>query len=543
MSFASGNGVVDDNSLELMCLCTPANSMFGAAVIPLSSKYDFERLSDGSLVVLDREYICKIDEFTNMHLLCGRNGAGKSMIMNYIRNAKADGYCVVLKCLDGFVSSRQIDMTYNGRMYSCRNPVVRGVDWKTLSVSAVDLEDAGVSFKRGILGFYVDNPKLFDDVDPDLITHYSIVLANEFEWGGVIADYVVNRFQGFGVQHFSLLSIWEKDIISAVFCATIGDNTFDEWFEENSIRVHEIFNSDVELDEKLRRVQQLIFKKREIESLHDYALRLCRQIYGNGGGRVPIWHKLDSYSKVIESFRSCLGGICRVFSKAYGRAGLHFSRSLAGDMFLFRPARLYPDGGVRFLEGLSDGEYVAIKVRYDIFRRGLQGGCAILLEDEPDRSLHPEWARCFVETYVESLAQVRRYVSQVLGESYFEKKILNVVIASHSPLVLSDFFNEEVTFLEKDDDIVRVVRHDYGCFAGNIGELLLNNFFVSGTIGSYAERMIREIVSGINDKSIFKSDDDVKKARIVIENIGDKVLRAILGDQLRRGEREENRAR
>ena len=64
----------------------------------------------------------------------------------------------------------------------------------------------------------------------------------------------------------------------------------------------------------------------------------------------------------------------------------------------------------------------------------------------------------------------------------------------------------------------------------------MDNFFLSKTIGAYAEKMINEIIKimdGINEENAPTSKD-IEHVKFVISQVGDKLLKRLLEDKFAR---------
>ena len=124
----------------------------------------------------------------------------------------------------------------------------------------------------------------------------------------------------------------------------------------------------------------------------------------------------------------------------------------------------------------------------------------LILLDEADMLLHPEWQRTFVKDIKE------------FAEALFSKYNIHVqiMIATHSPIMLSDIPRQNVLFLtskQDHDSDSRIGIDEQGCdtFAANIFQLFREAFFIGDTgIGAYAEEKLKEIA-----KYNFKNTDRI----------------------------------
>ena len=139
----------------------------------------------------------------------------------------------------------------------------------------------------------------------------------------------------------------------------------------------------------------------------------------------------------------------------------------------------------------------------------------IILFDEADMLLHPEWQQNFVE-------QVRIFM-----EMMFSKISIQIIIATHSPIMLSDIPRQNTLLLKRDDNGNIECKKGKETFAANIFSLYQNSFFIEDTgIGSFAKTKLEEMVNAIHDKGQKKcSNDELMK---YIDAVGDVYLRAKL---------------
>jgi len=130
----------------------------------------------------------------------------------------------------------------------------------------------------------------------------------------------------------------------------------------------------------------------------------------------------------------------------------------------------------------------------------------IFLLDEPDNSLHPNWAK--------------EFISILLNNIDMSCKHIHFIITSHSPFILSDIPKENVIFL-KDGKQVDV---DINSFGANIHTLLSHGFFMEdGLMGEFAKGKIEELINYLNDKeSEIKTNEEAQK---LLNIIGEPIIK------------------
>lgn len=178
--------------------------------------------------------------------------------------------------------------------------------------------------------------------------------------------------------------------------------------------------------------------------------------------------------------------------------------------------------------GLSTGEFNFLKLFSkiaELTHRDANGRCYIvnnitrkvkcknvfLFFDEVDLSLHPEWQRQYVDWLLQFI------------NTYFESCTVQILITTHSPIMLSDFPDNNVFYLWKEGEKCYAEKKDIKTFGSNIHTLFMDSFFLNdnGTMGAYAEKKINAIARDLKKGRIIESKNVLK----IIDSIGDDILR------------------
>lgn len=176
----------------------------------------------------------------------------------------------------------------------------------------------------------------------------------------------------------------------------------------------------------------------------------------------------------------------------------------------------FPKGEKSFsLSKMSSGEkQMMYMVSYVIYHlKNIQGVNAdnyrvpyhhvCLIFDEAELYYHPEYQRKFISMLLDSLASVsidRRKIRSV-----------NILIATHSPFILSDVLTQNTLYLE--DGTPKQV--DKQTFGGNYYDMLRSSFFfTSSAIGDISSNAIMRWVSQARNKGRSPSEE-------ILNNIGD----------------------
>lgn len=181
---------------------------------------------------------------------------------------------------------------------------------------------------------------------------------------------------------------------------------------------------------------------------------------------------------------------------------------------------------------LSDGElaYLGLMATVDeqlSLKTQVEGSVTkkekyILLFDEPETRMHPDLARTFIKTLID-------FLSQYTGKTF------QIIVASHSPFLISDIPKENVLMLKKDDDVSTVHASELDTFAQNIHTLLSNAFFMDVTIGAYAYQQI-QYISLLLEQASEQTDWD--RIEAIVDSIGEPLLKARLREKIAEKKRE-----
>ena len=141
----------------------------------------------------------------------------------------------------------------------------------------------------------------------------------------------------------------------------------------------------------------------------------------------------------------------------------------------------------------------------------LKGKNILILLDEAEVLFHPEWQ----QKYINNLLEFFKHI--------FNGSSLQLLIATHSPIILSDIPKQNVLYLScnDSDDKKAIYENQPETFGSNIFKLYNNAFFLDkGAIGAFAksklEDLLEEILKGNGEK------EDLQKR---INLIGDDFLK------------------
>ena len=137
--------------------------------------------------------------------------------------------------------------------------------------------------------------------------------------------------------------------------------------------------------------------------------------------------------------------------------------------------------------------------------------------DEPETYMHPELCRMLLYR-----------LDKVLMERAVTADI-QILISTHSPLLLSDVLPEQVTRLDLDSRGYCLIRNgtDKAYFGANIHTILADGFFLDYTIGEYA-RVFLQAKLDVLKKIVESGETDNKQLseiKMIIPLIGDALIK------------------
>lgn len=142
----------------------------------------------------------------------------------------------------------------------------------------------------------------------------------------------------------------------------------------------------------------------------------------------------------------------------------------------------------------------------------------LLLLDEAEIGYHPDWQR----QYVKIITEFMQYMRVKSGVDF------QIVITSHSPIILSDLPVFCVNFLYREGDVTSLVTDEKQTFGENVFRLYRRAFFMKdGLVGEFAAEYINALDKAIVEGS--KPKEDLKNSVMMI---GDRVVRDYLMGKL-----------
>ena len=160
--------------------------------------------------------------------------------------------------------------------------------------------------------------------------------------------------------------------------------------------------------------------------------------------------------------------------------------------------------------------------------KGISYNHVCLCFDEAELYYHPQFQRDFVDNLM-------RYISW-LDLNLASINSIQVVIATHSPFILSDVLKDNILFLKEGQDYRQTMSKEerwkfnhFNTFGANYYDLLKYGFFLDDNaigkfVGRYIEYLMKEIAKG-------RKDDELQQD---IEQIADPLIRGYLEYEMER---------
>lgn len=141
---------------------------------------------------------------------------------------------------------------------------------------------------------------------------------------------------------------------------------------------------------------------------------------------------------------------------------------------------------IHLLKKDKEGYYLPKDVNSDIPAKN-----AVIMLDEAEVSFHPEWQRIYFKAMLNFIKK------NICGQGTH----VQLIIATHSPIILSDIPKQNTIFLKKDEDGQSTVTIEgEETFAANIFSLYRNAFFLDEAgIGAFAEDKLCKLVQEIHE--------------------------------------------
>ena len=551
--YTEKNISLDLNSLEIIYFFIPEYHVFKEQGFSLYPKYEINfikynpNIKDTYLEISVEEKKDFIDLFeqeqVNVKIICGKNGVGKSTLIDLLKSVKNPGGSVSytkniesitirnISCIviykdknNNFASTAKTNIYFNNKDISLDSEN----EYDEGNVACVKYENN--SFEKNILNNYVEHKELYYDIFPN-----NEGLFNGFRYRIWNLKEYVNAFKtGHRRELFEDIDDWNLEtalknnhILYYLFVIlrddiynVVVDNILQKLAESNKKQDVVSFFED-------------FWEKGVYKSEYQNTKKITDDFFKN---EYSLEEKSSVYKKLLDSQNMVYNLIDKTLD--------YFGRGLYKQIKEKTPfvSVVYPEGFFkrrdekRFINDLSSGERKSCEYRYELFNLLSQSNNCLITKDEPENYLHPEWCRKFMNLYMDSYVKTKNYLrtlSKFDDQVFNYQKRFSFIITTHSPFLLSDLTNDYIIYLDKDSKGFSYEKQiPKETFAGNIGEMYCSNMFMENTIGEFARQKLMKIVEDLdNNKKIDVSKLDSYKK--LVNKVGDALLRKLLEDKVR----------
>ena len=461
-------------------------------------------------VVLSEKNIEYDDNIDLFKCIIGINGAGKTELLNtYFTNAYKDNIDII-KYSNALEfnqnrkkrkkqendNSNKIDLTSNKYLQSNNiNEMNREYSIFQIMVSAQEYELLKKSDETGIINF--EHKKVFLDLSD---FGEAVLLLQDKYFSNNSNDEIKSSLK-------KLIINKQAKVILKTFFSII-----DEYLPKND-KNEKIENIITSIDENKINTYEYTQNKEINKEINDFleAYIFYKENFSNKGNSLDNAIELnnkDNHKTIIE--------MCQHINKP----------GITSDAF--RSISFY-------WNSLSSGELSILNLLgrlHSYKEENKDPKDTILLIDEVDLGLHPEWQRVWVK-------RVLPIIGKILKKEK-DKTRLEVIITTHSPIILSDLANDDIIYLNNNG-------MDKSCnnektLGQNIYKLFLNSFYLDNTQGEFSIYFIEKIIKELNEietsiKELNETETSIKELKERIEAIGKNI--ELIGENIIRNALEE----
>ncbi|MFA0158137.1 AAA family ATPase [Vibrio sp. 10N.261.46.A3] len=165
--------------------------------------------------------------------------------------------------------------------------------------------------------------------------------------------------------------------------------------------------------------------------------------------------------------------------------------------------------------GLSTGEFAKLNVFSELYNyindEKIKGNeNHLIVMDEADLYLHPDWQRTFFSELLNFL------------KSEFPQDRVQLILSSHSPIIIGDFLPEDIVSLDVNEQGQTKVVESFG-FGTHITDLYLDGMHLNSTFGEHSKKVISSIIDNRNAGKLTENDRDLVR-KIKSKNIQNMIL-------------------
>lgn len=265
-------------------------------------------------------------------------------------------------------------------------------------------------------------------------------------------------------------------------------------------------------------------------SFYNNATKLAGVTYGHPGADPEILAMhFQRVTEVFYDIGSEISSINMEHQKSYSTQGLEVINYSSTDAsFILHLANLISklpnlisNNMTYGWIGISSGELAKIRLFAELYysinnkkNKDLNEQYKLIVIDEADLYLHPEWQRTFISELIEFLSHE------------FNKDNLQVIVSTHSPIIISDFLSDDIISLNKEHGRVKAAK-SLG-FGTQISDLYLSGMHLKSTFGEHSKKALTTLLekgkaSELNaeDMALIKTINNENIQQMITGNIYD----------------------
>lgn len=475
------------------------------------------------------------DNIYSLAIIAGKNGVGKSNTLRFLLNVVVEGMRDKTNCkgiavykdgerLLASLEDTDINIEYNGIPIeicphgSCRtffytsHPIYNIRNWDILAQELGGMYNASDSVRC-----LYDQEKYVNESKPKgTLSYYDYLLAHLSQRSFKLLQFLIGYYRdnreikGLTIPPYILILANSSGYYKITHTSAVkSDKTYNHQIRKwNSIRYAALYDFFITAllnkatnQNEYEKWQPLIdgWEEKVRNSHDDNVLRMWEEWMAGKLNQEELQRILTVVNTINQK---CLFNEAKGFFFFYLRDnldGLSQFVSLIYNNREFLAARYFDvalsyDGGNDAM--MSSGEEKILYLMAEIYYSHIVEekkfdnikSPTLYVLDEAELGLHPDWQRMFVS-----------YLMAFFD--YYPQRDIQILLTTHSPILLSDILRQDVVLLDKKDNLTFVDDKSKETFGTNIFELYRDSFFLNdGLMGNLAENKITEIVQAIENR-------------------------------------------